>query len=139
MVGGERFELRDQGAQDIRAYDVVKDIGRVEHDTRVLDRCNGAVVVLANEPAYWTRPGHSRMTNAAAFRLYEGRRLSGAHAWGPNTGAGTSRGRELPISLTGSYELCWRVYSDLPGAGGRFCYLEIEVPASTDEDIRTGL
>lgn len=27
---GERFELKDQGAQDIRAHDVVKDIVRVE-------------------------------------------------------------------------------------------------------------
>lgn len=131
-VDGERFELKNQGAQDIRAYDVVKDIGRVEHDTQVLDGCNGAVVVLSNEQAYWSAPRHDRVTNATAFRLHEGRRLSGSHAWGPDTGAGTSRGRELAIDLTGTYQLHWNDYSDLPGLNGRFRYLEVEVPGPSD-------
>lgn len=93
-VGGERFELKDQGAQDIRAYDVVKDIGRVEQDTVLLPGCDGVVIVLANDPSYWTSPAHGRQTNASAFRLYEGRQLVGTRAWGPNTGQGTLRGRE---------------------------------------------
>jgi hypothetical protein len=29
-VNGERYDLKNQGAQDIRAYDVIKDITRVE-------------------------------------------------------------------------------------------------------------
>lgn len=130
VVGGERFELKSQGAQDIRAYDVVKDIGRVEHDTRVLPNCDGAVIVLSNEPSYWTPPGHDRETNAAAFRLYEGRRLDGVRGWGPNTGAGTLRGREEPVALNGSYELRWRDYSRLPGAKGSLRLLVVEIPAT---------
>lgn len=129
QVGDERFELKNQGAQDIRAYDVVKDIGRVEQDAALLPGCDGAVVVVANDPSYWTPPTHDRQTNAGAFRLYEGRRLAGELAWGPNTGPGTLRGREASIPLTGSYEFCWQDYSRLPGPGGLFRLLVVEVPA----------
>jgi hypothetical protein len=85
-VGGERFELRSQGAQDIRAYDVIKDVGRVEHGMRVTPGCDGAVIVLSNDTSYWMPPGHDRETNAAAFRLYEGRQLDGVRAWGRTRG-----------------------------------------------------
>lgn len=129
-VSEERFELKNQGAQDIRAYDVIKDIGRVEHDTRVLPNCDGAVVALSNDPSYWTAPGHDRLTNAAAFRLYDGRRLEGVRAWGPHTGVGTLRGRENPIALTGSYQLRWNDYSRVPGASGLFRLLVVEVAAA---------
>ena len=83
---GEEFHLLNQGAQDIRAYDVVKDIHRVEQF--VTDRAGwgGAVVVLSNEPSYWQRPGPGRPTNADAFRIYDRNRLTGVRAWGPNTG-----------------------------------------------------
>lgn len=127
---GERFELKNHGAQDIRAYDVIHDIHRVEQDTVLLPGCDGAVLVLTNDPAYWTPPKHARDTNAAAFRLYEGRLLAGSRAWGPNTGVGTLKGREAPIPLSGSYELRWRDFSTLPGPVGRFRLLIVEVVAS---------
>lgn len=44
-VAGERFDLKDQGTQDIRAYDVVKDIARVERF--VAARPGSAAVPLA--------------------------------------------------------------------------------------------
>jgi hypothetical protein len=132
---GERFELRNQGAQDIRAYDVIKDIGRVEYDTRVLPLCDGAVLVLANEPSYWTLPTHDRQTNAMAFRLYEGRRLTGPRSWGPSTGPGTLRGREDPVMLAGEYDLHWQDYSRVPGAGGLFRLLVVEVSQTTGQPI----
>lgn len=126
-VDGERFELKSQGAQDIRAYDVVKDIERVETFTGLTDRCNGAVVCLANDP-YWRAPTALRDTNAAAFRLYEGVELSGSRAWGLRTGAGTMRGREKSLELRGRYELHWQSYSTLPSPRTEFRALVIEVP-----------
>jgi len=128
-VNGEHFALKSQGAQDIRAYDVVKDIARVEADTHLLPACDGLVVVLCNDQAYWTTPGHDRDTNAAAFRLYEGRTLAGTCDWGPNTGPGTKRGRESPITLHGSYSMHWRDYSRAPGPAGQFRALTVEVPS----------
>jgi len=116
---GEHFELLSQGAQDIRAYDVVKDIARVERFVGDKPGWSGAVLVLTNEPSYWTRPGHGRTTNADAFRIYEGNQLTGRRAWGANTG-GTMKGREAPIELRGNYTCTWSDYSTLPGSRGRF-------------------
>ncbi|MDT0331471.1 hypothetical protein [Nocardiopsis lambiniae] len=82
-LAGERFDLADQGAQDIRGYDVVKDIARVEQLTAPSPGWSGGVLVVSNDPGYWNRPGHGRATNADAFRLYEGTHLSGVQAWGP--------------------------------------------------------
>jgi hypothetical protein len=51
-------------------------------------------LVLSNDSGYWSRPSHGRATNADAFRIYEGQRITGKRAWGPNTGAGTMKNRE---------------------------------------------
>jgi hypothetical protein len=126
-VGDERFALLSQGAQDIRAYDVVKDIQRVERLTGTRPGWSGAVVVLANDAAYWSRPGHGRATNAEAFRIYDKQLLTGLRSWGPATGAGTMRNREAVIELQGGYTCRWQDYSDLPGRTGKFRMLIIPI------------
>lgn len=125
---GERFELKDQGAQDIRAYDVVKDIVRVETFVGAMPGSNGAMVCIVNDPSYWNAAGHGRVTNAEAFRLHEGTVLHGMRAWGPRTGVGTTRGREEPLVLAGMYTTAWADYSVLPGPRGLFRALVVEVP-----------
>ncbi|HEX8078603.1 MAG TPA: hypothetical protein VF557_00185 [Jatrophihabitans sp.] len=132
QVDDEWFELKDQGAQDIRGYDCVKDIVRVETFVASRSGCDGAVIVLTNDPSYW-KPGTGlKDTNAAAFRLGEGTVLSGLKAWGPNTGAGTRKGRELDLALTGTHTLGWADYSQLPGEAtrGRLRALVVEIPAT---------
>lgn len=126
---GERFELKDQGAQDIRAHDVVKDIVRVEKFVAAMPGSNGAVVCVGNDPSYWNAPTHGRPTNADAFRLHESTVLHGPRAWGPLTGAGTNRGREEPLALVGTYRMAWSDYSTLPGPRGVFRTLVVEIPA----------
>jgi hypothetical protein len=117
FVDGELFDLKNHGAQDIRAYDVVKDIVRVEKFVAGRPNWGGAVIALTNDPSYW-QPGASlKITNAAAFRLGQDTVLSGVREWGPNTGAGTKRGRAESLALAGTYTLGWRDYSSLPGAG----------------------
>lgn len=126
-VDDERFELRSQAAQDIRAYDVVKDIQRVERFVHGRPGWAGAVLVLTNDPSYWSRPAHGRATNARAFRIYEDQVISGRRAWGPVTGAGTRKDREADLELRGVYRCRWREYSTLPGHTGRFQLLAITV------------
>ena len=128
-VGREKYALKNHGATDLRAYDVVKDVERVERF--VADRPNwtGLVIVLTNEPGYWRRASHGRSTNADAFRIYEGSILAGARRWGPNTG-GSARGREAVLHVRGNYTLSWSDYSRLdPTAAGTFRSLVIEVGA----------
>lgn len=129
VVNGERFELRSQAAQDIRAYDVVKDIQRVERFVHGRPGWAGAVVVLTNDPGYWSRPAHGRATNAQAFRIYEDQVISGRRAWGPGTGAGTRKDREADLELRGEYRCRWAEYAALSGHMGRFRVLAITVDA----------
>lgn len=126
-VHGESFRLLRQAAQDIRAYDCVKDIERVESLVAERRATAGLVLVLTNDPSYWRAPGHGRATNADAFRLHEGGLLTGSRAWGPSTGAGTSTGRSEAVNLTGTFALRWQDYSLLEGSRGRFRYLAIPV------------
>jgi len=127
-VDGERFTLLRQGAQDIRAYDVVKDIHRVEHAVSSGTAWAGAVLVLTNDPSYWSPPTHGRPTGAAAFRLYDGSVLTGTRAWGSKSGPGTRKGREDDLVIVGTHTLAWRDYSVVDGAGhGRFRFLLLNV------------
>ena len=125
-VDGERFELRSQAAQDIRRYDVIKDVCRLEEVLAAQAADSGALVALSNDPGYWKpgRPG----TVDAAFRLQEGRPLAGALAWAKHAGAGTMKGREGVLDLAGSYALSWADFSKpAVGPGGQFRYLLIPV------------
>lgn len=125
-ANGEKFELRDQAAQDITRYDFVKDLTRIE---RIVDAQSGAgcAILLTNDSAYWKEALRADSVDAA-FRVAEGRELSGALAWAPHAGRGTMRGREAELNLRHSYRLSWRDYSQFSGAYGRFRYLLASVP-----------
>jgi hypothetical protein len=129
-VNGEQFRLVSQGAQDIRAYDVLKDVQRVERFADGHPGWNGMVLVLSNDPSYWSRPGHGRATNADAFRIYEDQVISGSRAWGASTGARTMKDREAVIELHGDYRCRWSPYSALRGSKGEFRLLALLVDAS---------
>ncbi len=128
---GESFALRDQAAQDIRRYDFLKDLQRLE---RVVSLPNlatvGFAVCLTNDSAYWKVPMRQDTVDAA-FRLHEGRTAEGELRWSERAGAGTTRGREAPIKLRNAYKMTWRDFSEV-GVGGykRFRYLALEVKAS---------
>lgn len=125
--GGERFNLKNQDAQDHGRYDYVKDVQRLE---RVVDDLEGArtgfAVLLTNDSRYWNRGRGGTIDDA--FRLHEGRCLAGQMAWAEWASKGSIKGREEPLKLRSSYDLHWNDYST-PGAGvdGQFRYLAVEV------------
>ena len=123
---GESFALRDHSAQDTRRYDFLLDIQRLE--AMRSNECRaGYAVLLTNDLSYWTVPV-TRDTQDAAFRIHEGRDISGELAWAERAGSGTVKGRESPINLQGSYRLSWQDYSTFPGrAYGNFRYLAVTV------------
>ncbi len=123
---GESFALRDHSAQVQRRYDFLLDIQRLE-----LMRSSGCragyAVLLTNDPSYWNVPA-ARDTVDAAFRIHEGRDISGELAWAARAGPGTVKGRESPIRLRGSYHFSWEEYSTFPANSyGRFRYLAVAV------------
>ena len=128
---GEAFNLRHDGAHDQRRYDVVGDLARVEHLVTAHHAAVGFVVVLTNDPAYWTPP--AAPSGDAAFSIHEGGLLTGTRAWAANAAPAAVHDRELAHHLAGEYVAAWRDYSDVAQgeARGQFRYLAIEVlPAS---------
>ncbi len=129
VVLGERFNLPNQAAQDISRYDFLKDVARVERfvEDGIADR--GIAIALSNDRGYW-RSGTKLDLVDLMFRLNEGRAISGALKWGVLAGAGTTRGRETPLTLAGRYECAWQDYSSIQRSSGKpivFRYLLFEV------------
>ncbi len=114
-VDGELFALKQQSAQDTRRYDVLKDLERLESISSAIRGVVGYAVVLTNDQAYW-QPSRNPETIDAAFRLHEGRVLTGTLAWNKRASAGTIKGRERPLTLTGSYTVTWQPYSKIESA-----------------------
>jgi hypothetical protein len=129
IIGDEKFELRQQGAHDIRRYDVCKDIGRIEKFCKQFG-ATGGVLVLTNDSNYWE--SRRRLdTFDAAFDLADRRVLNGRLAWSERTGAGTTKGRESQLDIVGQYPLQWRDYADNSGANGHLRYLYIPIDSKT--------
>lgn len=126
-VEDEEYALKNHGAQALVRYDFVEDIARLE---RVISagRCRtGAAVLITNDVNYWDIPT-KRDCIDAEFRVHEGRVLGGTLAWTPRASAGTTKGREETITLSGRYTLRWADYSVLPAPrNGRFRYLLVVV------------
>src|SRR6476620_6804898 len=108
-VDGEAFHLLGHAAQDLGRYDFLKDVQRLE--AVVLDHPNtiGYAILLTNDSTYWGPP-HNAGSIDAAFRLTEGRTVHGTLAWVSSASPGTTRGREQPIVLHGTYPIHWDVY-----------------------------
>jgi hypothetical protein len=88
----------------------------------------GCAVVLTNATRIWSRAAEgAKDTVHDAFRLHEGRTVSGTLDWSDTAGEGTKIGRVGAIGLTGSYDLAWHDFSTVGKA--TFRYLLIPVPA----------
>ena len=108
----EVFALKDQSAQDLRRYDFLRDIERLESVVALPHVQAGVAILLTNDPSYWNPPPRpDRTTNDYEFRLHEDRTVGGDMAWSERAGAGTIKGREEPICLKGSYNLQWQDYT----------------------------
>ena len=123
----EPFALRNHGAHNHRRYDFLKDIYRLELMRDMPEFCEaGHAVLLTNDPLYWNCSRRKAMD--LAFRVHEGREISGKLAWDPCASSGMVEGRESPILLTGSYFLHWQDYSDISKEQpGKFRYLVVSV------------
>ena len=124
----ESFALRDQGAHNQRRYDFLWDIHRLELMRSMPEFCEaGYAVLLTNDQLYWNPP-RRQDTVDSAFRVHEGRVISGKLAWSAKATPGTKRGRELPIPITDSYHLRWQDYSYFSGKPpGKFRYLAVSL------------
>ncbi len=98
-VGGERFQLRHQSAQDVRRYDICKDLVRMESFCERYG-ATGGVLVLTNDSSYWCSR-RRQDTFDAAFDLADLGTLNGKLQWAERIGAETTRGRQAPLVIAG--------------------------------------
>ncbi len=123
---GELFALRNQAAQDLIRYDFLKDIQRLERMVMENQAKVGVAILLTNDSSYWKQG--RRATVDADFRIHESRRLTGKLKWSDRASMGTTKNREAPIRLQGSYDVHWQDYSVVPeGTYRRFRYLAVAV------------
>lgn len=123
----ERFALKNQSANDVRRYDFLKDIQRIEQSVEDGPAETGIAVLLTNDPLYWKPAGKSDVADAA-FHIHDGREITGRLAWSEKAGKGTRDGRAQSITINAAYTMRWRDYSQLPEPGkSRFRYLAVSV------------
>ena len=122
---GETFQLKAQGATDLRRYDVWKDVSRLEDFNR-LHGGKSFVIVLTNDSAYWN-PTKKLTSIDASFRLCNSRTVTGSLLWASHASQGSIKGRELELQLKNNYEISWREYSSLDDGASNFKYLCLEV------------
>ena len=130
---GERFELLNHGAEDVNRYLFIKDLCRVEDVVATVQGFVGYAVLLTNVSGYWA-VREPRSTIDSAFRIHEGRLLTGTLAWSAAAGPGTTRGVEAPLCLAGAYTAAWREYAlagDGPAAWFRYLLGEVGTPPSS--------
>ena len=106
FVHQEIFSLKADSAEDIGRYDFLKDVQRLEKFVSNRPKASGYAILLTNDSLYWK--ASPRKTISDAFRLHEGRKVTGTLVWSTGAGKGTTKGRELPIILKGVYDCQWR-------------------------------
>lgn len=126
-VNGESYWLANHGAQDCGKYDVLCDIERLEHVVDGEQFHEGYMIFLTNDPHYFASRGEGKQTIDEQFRLTQGRILTGELKWSTEAGAGTTRGREEPIRLSGQYQVNWMPYSGIETPYGEFQYMLVNV------------
>lgn len=128
-VDGDVFSLREQSAHDVRRYDVVKDVERLERLLAAGVADHGVAVVLTNVAAFWA-PSAARHTFDQSFRIHQDATLTGTLDWVPGTGDGTKKNRDKALVLRGSYRMSWVDYATVgTGPGSTFRALVVPVGA----------
>ena len=126
---GEDYTLKTQGAQDLSRYEILKDVFRIESLVKLRKSIGGCSLTLSNDPSLWKEPippySGARVPNDEAFRVHEGRVISGALDWRQPAKPGASH-PPSGFHLTRTYTPRWQDYSSLPGyRNGDFRYLKL--------------
>ncbi len=125
--GNERFHLREHGGQPPRRYEFLNAVQRIEEAITHGPAQMGYAIMLTNQPQYWNPPSRQDVIDAA-FRLHDGRKVAGELTWAEHAAEETTRGKEDPVNLLGSYRLHWRDYSRLGESNNQeFRYLAVAI------------
>ena len=110
----EEFRLKNHSALDIRRYDFILDIYRLEALKKHFKKESfiGYAIFLTNTSGYWTE-SKKKNTNDKDFRIHHNREIKNTLKWAEKTGEGTKKGRESPLRLKNTYKMEWSNYSKI--------------------------
>jgi hypothetical protein len=121
------IELKHHGAEDCGRYDFLKQVEKLEKITTGRDNIKGIAILLTNDHLYWSEPTRANTVDSY-FRIHENRILTGELKWLEHASAGTTKDRENPIAIKGTYKLRWQHYSTVRNEKhGEFRYLAVHV------------
>jgi len=131
VVGRELYSLKNHSAQDCGRYDFVADIERLEQFVLEHENAQGYAILLTNDSSYWNPPRDEGCVDAK-FRVHEGRVISGVLGWHSAASKGTTRGREKPLNIKGTYSLNWQDYCHIEASVntkgyGKFRQLAVKI------------
>lgn len=123
---GETFDLRSHAALDLARLHFIHDVTRLEGWVGDDARVNGFAVLLTNDDRLWKEPTSSTATRDQAFRLHQGRILTGDLVWG-------TPDRPFPANdkpLRGTYRATWQPYAapEDGATGGTLRWLGWSIP-----------
>lgn len=103
------FELKNQGARDIRMHDVLADVERIENiiDQNKLNQCSsGYQITLTNDKGYLTESRGNHLYKN--FSLHEGREIpTDTLKWNGKPPRSFYDSSKRPITLRSSYKINW--------------------------------
>ncbi|MDH6604256.1 hypothetical protein OKW23_001415 [Bacilli bacterium PM5-9] len=109
---GEKFILKDHGAQDLRRYDFIRDIERIEYcKKKLMNFKEGYAIMVTNDKSYYQEYTRDKITNCHDFRIHDGKTIEKKLIWRNNPSIGTIKGRERDIKLSKDYNLKWSRFS----------------------------
>jgi hypothetical protein len=137
--GIDKYELKEQYANNILSYGCLKDIKRIE--SWIPDKLDeGYTLWITNKPSFYGPKRHQKKpTSYDQFRIFDGRQFgNGAEMkWNEINGKkpATAKGiYENRIFVTGNYIIRWQQYSEIPIAKKnnifKYCVLKISKPDS---------
>ncbi|WMT53777.1 hypothetical protein [Ferroplasma acidiphilum] len=134
-VDGDEYHWLGNEAYDLKSYDTLKDIQRLEHYIQYGCIDFGYSIVLSNARLLWEQQCND--SHYDQFSLYEGRMLPTTLSWPSTTIAGKKgEKRKDSITLCHEYSIHWKKY---PGnvlgieSNNPFKYLIFEIDKCNNE------
>lgn len=121
----EKFDLKQQGAQNLARYDFCKDIWRLEQwcSDKVIQK--GYAIFLTDDDTYYENKSRKE-TLDEQFKIHKNQKIEGELKWKDGISEKTKKKRPN-FYLTGSYKANWEDAPHNAELNHQFKYLLIEV------------
>ena len=108
-VDGRHIKLRNHSAIDVRRYDCLSDISRLEKLKHDKDINEGYFYLITNMQGFWFEKNNNKDTVDADFRFNK-RITEGIKRWSKIASKGTIKHRDAPIKINNNYDVIFEDY-----------------------------